>query len=394
MLKGGFCMKKLMIPLVMVVCLSGCASEKTLGVSVLKQTSTLSEQANQQTNENETENEILYGEVFEIGDEEFRDWRPVIAELWDISLEELEAYGVHTIFYENVNRDENTKPYYEFEKDFRVAEAYGRFSMNDYEYGMASCYSMIRYGDSPSNPMKLRQRMPLESLDTCSKEEVLRDAMPYIEKLGYADSEISVYAMTLDYLQEKAEEMSVGAPDEKYQGLSYQEMKEKREANPAKENKMYSLQKLKSERESISEKGIPWEKKHEALYIVCRPYLDGKTIYCWNQYLELIYVPYFDKIVFLRVSPSFAIESLGEEPLISQKDAIAEVKRLKHIKEDDAFVVETVELVYSYFRKFIKEEDRHKDTFAPFWQVNYTCENGTIQDTVRINAITGSQSQL
>lgn len=119
----------------------------------------------------------------------------------------------------------------------------------------------------------MRARFPEEDLDSCSREEVLRECKKYAEVLGYGEAEASVYAMTLDTLQKTSREMpGLGAPIPGFDTAKRSELGE-------------------------DDFNRPWKKEHEALLVIYRPYVNGIILDSASQTWRLFMSPNIKKLL-------------------------------------------------------------------------------------------------
>lgn len=380
--------KKLIVPVICVILLSGCKLKKEVEVSLPVQT------------DSSTEEEVLYGDVLDIETGEIdvldllagveldmeqvtEEITSLAAEVWNISVDELENYYLSDWYYEKGSSYINADPIL--------------FEMGDWKYGLTNCYGVHLPGNTYlDNPLGMRQLLPFEEIDTCSKEEVLEICAAYAQILGYGDGEAEVYALTLDYLESTAQldssaiyagapdESYEGAPDESYEGVSLKQIEEER----TKGNEDLANE-WEIERKSIYQREIPWEKKHEALYVVYRPYIHGKLMYSRNQALKMIYVPYYQQIIYVEGrKPYCEVGILRQEELISREQAVSAAMIARNMNENSNFKVRDISLVYT--QGYEVTGDTRKTIAVPSWKIDYSSGAGEeTQATIFINAVNG-----
>lgn len=218
----------------------------------------------------------------------------------------------------------------------------------------------------------LREALPEENLDNCTKEEALERCNPYAELLGYdsENSEAEVYALTLDKLENT--ELSTYGP-----------LKGKNNTNTLTADQLRDI-----------EKDYPWSKEYEAMYVVYKPYINGILLdsnYCQ---IEMVYVPKYERVVYVMAEiPWIVTKKSAVGSLISKEDAVAQAMLVNHITNEKNFKADSVTLVYSQNIVHL-QEDSELDLC---WRVNFKIENSAqysgaeAYKTTLINAVTGEE---
>lgn len=261
--------------------------------------------------------------------------------------------------------------------------------------GAASCYSMICYPSSSwvwnSLGSSLRNAYPEDSLESCTREEVLAACQPYADACGYADADVQVYAMSLEMLQKNSEAKGeISAPGPGFEVVTYGEIAEAE--NAGEEEKAEAF---KNQMYSATKRGISWQKKDEAFLIIYRPYLNGLVVDSFLQRMTLIYAPQYQKVVYAEAYAPFSVLDTGDETkLISKETAVSETMLSLGAESEEDMTVNHIELVYS-----VRGEELAEDgTVSPCWRIDYDLKKGSEEamhmdgGTTLINAIDGHVS--
>lgn len=373
-------MKKRILPLVgaVIVCFSGCQLQKQVDVKLTSQEDVSLDNENKELiEENESENELM-GTVYAVLQEPACDLEDMSQLIFGISSEELEQYSD----YHNLENTYQREDGWHFFWSNLSAEFY------DAKYGLDTCYSGLVEKQIYTDPQAYRQLHPLEDLDTCSKEEAIAFCAPYAKVLGYEEAEVEVYAWTLDFLQDETLIVHSGAPDENWQFSTRQQVWDELEDSGMSEDEI--LIEYLTRQSELVRGDAPWEKKHEALCLIYRPYFNGLQMVSRSQYLLLIYVPYYEEIVYGRVIfPFQAGEVLGEYPLISKEKAISNAMVGTNSNSSTNFIVDDITLVYTMVYREPEIDDENADwrRLEPCWKIDYS--KGTTKNTIFIDAIDG-----
>ena len=238
-----------------------------------------------------------------------------------------------------------------------------------YETLLSFMTSSLKYNLIGTN---IRKQLPDESLDNCTKEEVINYCNPYAELLGYSpdNSLTEVYALTAGKI--KDESITCYGP---LKGINNKKA-------------------LSSDELHRIEEKYPWTKEYEALYVVYKPYTNGllfDSSYCC---LQMVYVPVYGKIVYLFGEMPWTVKEKSiPDKLISKEDAIAEAMLLSNTANKDNIKIEDVTMVYSQNIVHLRENNG----LDLCWRVDFKVENSAMyQDamayqSVLVNAVTGEE---
>ena len=254
-----------------------------------------------------------------------------------------------------------------YEKDDEMASylysnRMGILAYTDDTDGRANAYELVMSVEFDGNYYDdelMRKRYPLEDIEGCSKSEALDACRPYAELLGYNDSEANVYAVTYEFLEEKAERYSdwgiyYGAPHKDY------------------------------EEDSGGEK---WSKDDEAITVVYTQKIDGVSLKGGFVGLRLIYVPKYEKVVFASGNQSYEIEEvLDKAKITGREQAVQEVILDCGLTSQDDIRIDGVTLCYRF--------DLRSMETVPCWNVLYSLKDDMgefqkISSIKSINAIDG-----
>ncbi|MGN0298814.1 MAG: hypothetical protein ACI4C1_06515 [Lachnospiraceae bacterium] len=338
-----------------------------------------------QRNESDAGNSDLTGEVLTLKPTSL-DLELLTETFLGLSVEEAEQYRL-------IDEHEN---YYQFQMNgleliytYNASGEVYWVRFYDHRENASSCYELIvdpihylRVVDGISSG--LRAYYPEEELESCSREEVLSFCQPYAEACGYGNAKVSTYAMTLDILQEA----SVNLHGLIY-GMQWGDGETIVASAPDPEAPLVYRD---SEIEPTS---IPWSKKDEAILLVYQPYLDnGYLMDSTSQILMLIYVPEKNEIVYTEASSLYVqAEKTETVSIVSQENAIEQVKLLEGIKDEDDITINKVEYVYGLnISQYVSEH-----TCNPCWKIDYTLNHSAANSGVlavqsrMIDATTGQE---
>ncbi len=231
---------------------------------------------------------------------------------------------------------------------------------------------------------------PEEELETCSKEEAIAACQPYAEALGYGESKVSVYAGTLDLIQDVAELILRGAPWEDYEVRTmkeYYELLDQGKTEEAEELYGYRI-------DGAGRQRIPWEKKHEAMIVTYQPYLDGHLMAQHHNSLVVVYVPLYGHVIYAHaLMPYEVVEVLEEKPLISKSEAVAEVLQLNGYESVDEIELKDISLLYAH--QITLEDGKESAKVIPCWRIDYLYQDEEKEEivgtTMMIDAIYGGK---
>lgn len=258
-----------------------------------------------------------------------------------------------------------------YNKDFAI-------SYSDENDGMASTYShlMNPIGDGSL----LRETYPEESLASCTKEQAVKACEKYARLCGYEDAEVSSYAITLDAIQniEKKLQYTIGAPGEGYEVITRGKVEQLRD-----EGKEAEADALYDKMDSGFKRNLPWKKEYEAMLLVYKLKLNG--VLMDNEQLEIIYLPYQNKVVILSADLPYEPEEISEKhELVSKEKAMSQAIQTLGTN----ITIDTISLVY------VKEYNADGENYAvPTWRVEYIQNNESAiagrTGTIYIDAVSG-----
>lgn len=268
----------------------------------------------------------------------------------------------------------------------------GIISYNDVTDGAGDCYdAIINSLGYLTNGMgnSFRQLCPNESLDICSKEQAIEACSKYAQACGYgSDCDITVYAFTLDAI-EKVNEVfadSISAPGEGFDIVTKGQVEELRD-----EGKDEEAEKMDDQLHSATGRGLPWKKEHEAMVVYYRSKLNGMLLDSHDAGLEIVYVPYIDKIVLITghvPCQQTAVSKISE--LISKEAAVSQVAQTLGVRTQDDIQIDAVSLVYA-----MQYAGTDQLCAIPSWKVDYVLKNADENTKIRdsgslwIDAVSG-----
>lgn len=275
-------------------------------------------------------------------------------------------------------------------------------SYRDKNYGLMDCYEAVIMAPVSEWVAEgtLRNNLPMEELEVYSREEVIEKCQPYADILGYSDAFVSTYAITLDVLEEYVRHWDnrredgyqyISAPGPGFEVVTLRQLDE---AKAAGDEETYN-----ELREYIVEgaitRGIPWEKKHEIIFVTYHPRIDGYIMGGnSDDFLEIWYSPLYETPIYITgyVAPAMA-EVLEERELISKKDAIGAIVMMKGLSSEDEIEVKDISLVYalqcvieegaSPLLAMLQGEDGGAvETAIPCWNVEYIHKGITCNELI------------
>lgn len=254
-------------------------------------------------------------------------------------------------------------------------------------YGLSECYSMpvTQIFTTAISDRNVRQVFPLENLDSCTKEQVLEFCNPLAEALGYNEANVSVYAVTIDDINEnlgKLRTMNIFqcAPSENHQVVSLHEIR----ALEAEGKDTSALHAIRYARQDC---GQEWGKKDEVLFVLYQQVIDGYPVVCneWDSYI--CYSPYYDAIVFAECATPYQLTSvISENELVSREEALGQALLIDNVDLDAELENYSVSLVYAFQQEM---GDMTSKRMIPCWEVQYTLKNET--KTVIVDAVNGEE---
>ena len=257
----------------------------------------------------------------------------------------------------------------------------GIISYNDVTDGAGDCYdAIINSLGYLTNGMgnSFRQLCPNESLDICSKEQAIEACSKYAQACGYgSDCDITVYAFTLDAIEKVNEVFDI---------VTKGQVEELRD-----EGKDEEAEKMDDQLHSATGRGLPWKKEHEAMVVYYRSKLNGMLLDSHDAGLEIVYVPYIDKIVLITghvPCQQTAVSKISE--LISKEAAVSQVAQTLGVRTQDDIQIDAVSLVYA-----MQYAGTDQLCAIPSWKVDYVLKNADENTKIRdsgslwIDAVSG-----
>lgn len=335
---------------VVVFALSGCRFRREISVSLPDESE---EQIQAESNTNiEKEDGRNYLESVKLKRNDNTDLNQFAQLLLGVpTIEEAEQYKPKHFLGDYYYEKDGTVVIYN--KDFAI-------SYSDENDGMASTYShlMNPIGDGSL----LRETYPEESLASCTKEQAVKACEKYARLCGYEDAEVSSYAITLDAIQniEKKLQYTIGAPGEGYEVITRGQVEQLRD-----EGKEAEADALYDKMDSGFKRNLPWKKEYEAMLLVYKLKLNG--VLMDNEQLEIIYLPYQNKVVILSADLPYEPEEISEKhELVSKEKAMSQAIQTLGTN----ITIDTISLVY------VKEYNADGENYAvPTWRVEYIQNN-------------------
>ena len=353
---------------VVVFALSGCRFRREISVSLPDESE---EQIQAESNTNiEKEDGRNYLESVKLKRNDNTDLNQFAQLLLGVpTIEEAEQYKPKHFLGDYYYEKDGTVVIYN--KDFAI-------SYSDENDGMASTYShlMNPIGDGSL----LRETYPEESLASCTKEQAVKACEKYARLCGYEDAEVSSYAITLDAIQniEKKLQYTIGAPGEGYEVITRGKVEQLRD-----EGKEAEADALYDKMDSGFKRNLPWKKEYEAMLLVYKLKLNG--VLMDNEQLEIIYLPYQNKVVILSADLPYEPEEISEKhELVSKEKAMSQAIQTLGTN----ITIDTISLVY------VKEYNADGENYAvPTWRVEYIQNNESAiagrTGTIYIDAVSG-----
>ena len=222
-----------------------------------------------------------------------------------------------------------------------------------------------------------------------TKEQAIEACSKYAQACGYgSDCDITVYAFTLDAIEKvnKVFADSISAPGEGFDIVTKGQVEELRD-----EGKDEEAEKMDDQLHSATGRGLPWKKEHEAMVLYYRSEINGLLMDSHESGLEIVYVPYMDKIVLISgYTPYEQIADSETNELISEKVAMSQAAQTLGIRTQDDIQIDAVSLVYA-----MQYAGTDQMCAVPAWKVDYVLknvdENTQIRDpgSLLIDAVSG-----
>ena len=150
-------------------------------------------------------------------------------------------------------------------------------------------------------------------------------------------------------------------------------------------------EKMDDQLHSATGRGLPWKKEHEAMVVYYRSKLNGMLLDSHDAGLEIVYVPYIDKIVLITghvPCQQTAVSKISE--LISKEAAVSQVAQTLGIRTQDDIQIDAVSLVYA-----MQYAGTDQLCAIPSWKVDYVLKNADENTKIRdsgslwIDAVSG-----
>ena len=179
---------------------------------------------------------------------------------------------------------------------------------------------------------------------------------------------------------------SISAPGEGFDIVTKGQVEELRD-----EGKDEEAEKMDDQLHSATGRGLPWKKEHEAMVLYYRSEINGLLMDSHESGLEIVYVPYMDKIVLISgYTPYEQIADSETNELISEKVAMSQAAQTLGIRTQDDIQIDAVSLVYA-----MQYAGTDQMCAVPAWKVDYVLknvdENTQIRDpgSLLIDAVSG-----
>ncbi len=259
---------------------------------------------------------------------------------------------------------------------------------------------------------RLMEMYPEEELENCSKEEAIAICAPVAEVCGYGDALVNVYVMKHEVLNNYAQEVGImntthfrNAPDPEYD-YNYVHTLQRKISSATKtedtELLVQLLTELSAYNASDDDKRIEWTEKHDAYLLVYQTQLNGRILDSMYYNLICIYVPAYERIVYMKADcPLVVTETLEEVPLVTQEEAVEEMLRVLKISSMDDITITSISMVYSP-RYEQADHELERRTIDPCWRIDYELSENLREQpllyndddgTIFINAIDGRENK-
>ena len=179
---------------------------------------------------------------------------------------------------------------------------------------------------------------------------------------------------------------SISAPGEGFDIVTKGQVEELRD-----EGKDEEAEKMDEQLHSATSRGLPWKKEHEAMVLYYRSEINGLLMDSHESGLEIVYVPYMDKIVLIKGNvpcQQTAVSKISE--LISKEAAVSQVAQTLGIRTQDDIQIDAVSLVYA-----MQYAGTDQLCAIPSWKVDYVLKNADENTKIRdsgslwIDAVSG-----
>lgn len=133
-----------------------------------------------------------------------------------------------------------------------------------------------------------------------------------------------------------------------------------------------------------------------------RPYINGKIVDSIKQSMQIIYVPYYERIVYAEAWIPYELKEVESTvSILTPEDAVSKVMDAIGVKSQDDLKIDSISLVYSVCAvrtARAAEDDSTAWTLNPCWRIDYTRVGdpdllGIEQDTKVIDAVDGIVAQ-
>lgn len=256
---------------------------------------------------------------------------------------------------------------------------------------------------------RLMELYPEEDLEACSREEAIAFCAPVAKACGYEDAKVSVYAMTKEVLNDYPERARMFTKAEvldppyveKKQNVSMKDILEAQKSGNKELVKELKEKLEKQTQENEQEIGV-WTEDMEAYLLVYQSVLNGRLFDTTKFCMRCIYVPAYNKVVYVHGQRSaVAVETLEEVELITEEEALAEALRVAKIDSVEKITLKGISMVYSP-RYEQANETLKRRVVDPCWRIDYQLSeelmnNATVaikdDGTVLINAVDGRENK-
>ena len=253
---------------------------------------------------------------------------------------------------------------------------------------------------------RLMDLYPEEDLELCSREEAIAFCAPLAEACGYKDAKVSVYALTKEVLNDYPERArtftNAKELEPPYSNMEKTvSMADIIAAQDAGDEELAKALEKKWKEELERENGV-WTDEFEAYLLVYRLVLNGRLLDSTYFSMRCIYVPAYEKVVYVYGESSVAVvETLEEVALITEEEALAEALRVARIDSVDKITLKGISMVYSP-RYEQANPSLERRVIDPCWRIDYQLSeelmnNATVavtdDGTILINAVDGRENK-
>ena len=256
----------------------------------------------------------------------------------------------------------------------------------------------------------IRGAFPRDDLSSCSADEAREACREAARLLGYDIDHAFVYAVDMEAITNRIrsnEDLRNNAPSSDTPAVTrayYYELVGQGKTDE-------ELREIWS-KARYGSSGALWDKKHEALLLICEREIAGYPLSSHLGLLELLYVPYYGRIMYAFGGSDLRI--IDEEPagsLVSKEAAVAEVMRYLGLEKADEIEILDISIVYSYraYESELGKELDGSDSIYhadPCYRISYRLAgdreddtdmdrllaSGSLARTILINALDGQVS--